>query len=265
MGRPELPVDHTVPARGELAVALRELRAAARLTYDDLAVSTGVSAATLKRASSGRSVPSWQTVQAIVDACGDPDGAVGHLWQRARISERDRLKGLRRPGSPELVTTAGDFSEALEYFYERAGALPLRRLQALAGGSHVLPVSTAARIVRRQALPASRQQCIAYLTACGIGLRLLRRWADAYDRITAPRTTVRGLSDADAALAIRNMSSERIGEGIRLLDLRHDPSQYAYVVARGRTFVEELLADPVRETWLPTERHHPPSRRPRAA
>lgn len=63
------------------------------------------------------------------------------------------------------MTTAGDFSEALEYFYERAGALPLRRLQALAGGSHVLPVSTAARIVRRQALPAGRQQCIAFLTA----------------------------------------------------------------------------------------------------
>ncbi|MFE6912227.1 helix-turn-helix domain-containing protein [Streptomyces erythrochromogenes] len=132
MGRPELPVDHTVPARGELAVALRELRAAARLTYDNLAASTGVSAATLKRASSGRSVPSWQTVQAIVDACGDPDGAVGHLWQRVRISERDRLKGCAGPVR-SLVTTAGDFSEALEYFYERAGALPLRQLQALPG------------------------------------------------------------------------------------------------------------------------------------
>ncbi|MEU6299273.1 hypothetical protein [Streptomyces erythrochromogenes] len=99
------------------------------------------------------------------------------------------------------MTTAGDFSEALEYFYERAGALPLSQLQALPGASHELPVSTAARIVRRQALPASRQQCIAFLTACGIGLRLLRRWADAYDRITAPRTTVRRRADEGEVLA----------------------------------------------------------------
>ncbi|MDX3537488.1 hypothetical protein PV721_24570 [Streptomyces sp. MB09-01] len=65
-----------------------------------------------------------------------------------------------------------------------SGALPLRRLQALAGGAHLLPVSTAARIVSRQALPASRQQCAAFLSACGLGPQLVQRWADAYERIT---------------------------------------------------------------------------------
>ncbi|MFD7029204.1 hypothetical protein ACFWAR_14340 [Streptomyces sp. NPDC059917] len=33
----------------------------------------------------------------------------------------------------------------------------MRRLQELAGGPHLLPVSSAARIVNRQALPVSRQ------------------------------------------------------------------------------------------------------------
>lgn len=36
MGRRELPVDTTVPPLGTLATALRELRAEAGLTYDEL-------------------------------------------------------------------------------------------------------------------------------------------------------------------------------------------------------------------------------------
>ncbi len=54
MGHPETPVDQTVPARGELAEALRALRTRAGLSYDELAVRTGLSPATLKRAASGR-------------------------------------------------------------------------------------------------------------------------------------------------------------------------------------------------------------------
>lgn len=110
---------------------------------------------------------------------------------------------MRRPGSPELVTTRGALSEALEYFYERAGALSLRRLQTLAGGSHLLPVSSAARIVNRQALPASRHQCAAFLAACGIGPRLVERWADTFDRISGSRDIdPQTVSDMEAALAI---------------------------------------------------------------
>nr|WSX54112.1 helix-turn-helix domain-containing protein [Streptomyces sp. NBC_00974] len=200
MGRPELPVDHTVPARGELAEALRAMRAGARLTYDELTVRSGVPATTLKRATSGRSVPTWETVTAIAEACdGDEDGLIGPLWRRARIAERGRLKNLRTPGSPELINTPEGLSEALEYLYERDGALSLRRLQARAGGAHLLPVSTAARIVNRQALPASRQQCKAFLTACGIPARQHRRWIQAFDRITRPR---RRLTDAEAAMYI---------------------------------------------------------------
>ncbi|MFJ2753680.1 helix-turn-helix domain-containing protein [Streptomyces sp. NPDC087297] len=208
MGRPELPVDHAVPARGELATALRGLRTASGLTYDEMAAQTGISPATLKRAASGRIVAAWETVTALVAVCGDPDGAVGHLWQKARIAERGRLAQLRRPGSPELITTRGALSEALEYFYERAGGLPLRRLQALAGGPHLLAVSSAARIVNREALPASRQQCAAFLTACGIGPRLVERWAEAFDRITEAHPVERWADDLDRSVVPRAWARE---------------------------------------------------------
>ncbi|GGZ97143.1 hypothetical protein GCM10010371_66260 [Streptomyces subrutilus] len=246
MGRPELPVDHTVPARGELAAALRGLRAAAGLTYDELAVRTGLSAATLKRAASGRYVPAWETVTAITEVCGDLHRDVGQLWQRARVAQRGRLKDLPRPASPELITNAGALSEALVYFYEWAGGLPLRRLQELAGEAYFLPVSTAARIVGRQALPVSRQQCIAFLTACGIGPRLVRRWADAYDRIIAARhtNTRASSSEVDPALVllrdVQRLTERSGGHGsVRVTDLFQGPGEATRL--RGQQTLTGLL------------------------
>ncbi|MEV7417685.1 helix-turn-helix transcriptional regulator [Streptomyces sp. NPDC089919] len=204
MGRRELPVDYTVWARGRLARALRELRVQAGLTYDELAVRTGLSAATLKRAASGRTVPAWETITKLAEACdGTPEEYI-QLWRSARAADRGRMKELRRPPAPALITTAGQFSETLEYLYESSGAPSLRELQARAGGAHLLPISSAARIVTRQALPASHQQCAAFLTALGIGPGQLRRLVDAYDRITAHSTAPwRALSDLEEAFGIK--------------------------------------------------------------
>lgn len=184
MGRPELPVDHTVPERGKLAAALRWLRGNAGLSYDELAAKTGLSAATLKRAASGKTVPTEDTVKTFVAACGGDPYGLGRAWLAARIADRGRLAGLRKPPLPVFINGHRELSAALEYFYEAAGAPPLRRLSELAGGAHLLPVSTAARIVNRQALPVSRQQMVAFLTACRLTGRLLDAWGDAFEEIT---------------------------------------------------------------------------------
>lgn len=170
---------------------------------DELAAKTGRSPATLKRAASGRTAPSWETAMEFVSACGSRPADLKAVWLKARIAERGRLKRLRRPRAPELATTFGDLGEAMEYFYEAAGAPSLRQLQEQAGGRHLLPLSSAARIVNREALPASRQQCLAFLTACGLGGRTAERWAPAFDRITRHR-------DLDAAPAIRWEESSHV-------------------------------------------------------
>ncbi|MFF4105683.1 helix-turn-helix domain-containing protein [Streptomyces sp. NPDC001903] len=245
MGRRELPVDYTVRARGELAAALRQLRAQSGLTYDELAARTGLSAATLKRASSGRTVPSWTTLTA---ACGgEPRGGIVELWRSARAADRGRLKGLRRPPAPELITTAGQLSEALEYFYEKAGAPSLRQLQARAGGAHLMPVSSAARIVARQALPASRQQCVAFLTALDVVPGVVRRLADTYDRVTAnPADSWRGLSDLEVgrvlAAGASDTTDHRLGAALRLADLRHIPG----ASRRAEEVLRQLAAESMR-------------------
>ncbi|MFD7097074.1 helix-turn-helix domain-containing protein [Streptomyces xanthophaeus] len=254
MGRPELPVDHSLPARGALAEALRELRTAAGLSYDELAARSGVSATALKRAASGRHVPARETVEAIAAACHAlDDEALAKLWLEARIAARGRMQGRRRPASPELVTTPGELSQALVYFYERAGAPALRRLSFLAGGRHLLPVSTAGRVVAGQVLPASRQQCLAFLEACGIGLRLRRRWADAYDRVTVPALArsweplQRDVWAAEARLRADEHHGERPARvgSVRLADLDHGPGLAAR--SRGQEMLRELLDAQVRD------------------
>ncbi|MEU9233457.1 helix-turn-helix domain-containing protein [Streptomyces subrutilus] len=272
MGRPELPVDHTVPTRGALAAALRELRSAAGLSYDQLAVRTGVPATTLKRALSGRCVPSWEIVTAIAEACHAPEDylvelsmmEIKTLWKEARIVERGRLQGLRRPAAPELIASPGALSEALVYFYEKAGGLPLRRLRELAGGAHLLPVSTAWRIVNRQALPASRQQCVAFLTACGVTPQFVQRFADAYDRVTVIPRTLPGTQpwDIEAAMAFRRdavrLRERSAGLGaVRLAELHQGPGR------AGRLRGEQILLDLLDEQGPREVRFVERPRRPR--
>lgn len=187
MGRNENPVDTSAPHRGRLAQTLRRHRRTAGLTYAELAQRTGVSAATLKRAASGVRVPKLVTAETIATACGGGPEAVreaAELWRLARIEERGRLKSLHAP-RPNLISDAGDLSKALELAWEQAGAPTLREIRARSGNKHALPVSSVARIVNRQALPADPQQLQAFLRGCGIPDDKHTPWLNAWNKITS--------------------------------------------------------------------------------
>jgi transcriptional regulator with XRE-family HTH domain len=186
MGRKEKPVDQSWPARGRLAVHLRGWRDAAGLTYETLARGTGLSPATLKRAASGAVVPRRTTVEAYVEGCGGGQEAVraaDELWRQARVEERGRLAQLRAP-RPELIGDEGDLSRALEVVWEQAGAPSLREIKERSGNPLALPVSSAARIVNRDAIPADEQQLRAFLTGCGIPPERHTPWLSAFEKVT---------------------------------------------------------------------------------
>ncbi|MFF3677965.1 helix-turn-helix domain-containing protein [Streptomyces sp. NPDC002120] len=124
-GRPQRPLDTTVPALAELAQELRELRAAAGLTLDNLYTLTHWSKGALSAATTGRDLPRWDLVRAWVTAC-DPDANLD-LWQarhrRARAQyERTRLvlpagsppAGRTEPAPPAPDTPAGPRPSSLE-------------------------------------------------------------------------------------------------------------------------------------------------------
>ncbi|MGW1364877.1 helix-turn-helix domain-containing protein [Streptomyces chartreusis] len=187
MGRREKPVDHSRPARGQLAEHLRSLRKSAGMTYETLAARTGLSPATLKRAACGTSVPRRATVEAYVDGCSGGREAVratDELWRLARIEERGRLTQLHAP-RPELISDDGDLSRALEMVFEQAGAPSLREIRDRSGDPLALPVSSAARIVNRDTIPADQQQLQAFLTGCGVPPERHTPWLAAFTKISS--------------------------------------------------------------------------------
>ncbi|MEU6862286.1 helix-turn-helix domain-containing protein [Streptomyces sp. NPDC046876] len=102
-GRPQRPLDTTVPALAELAQHLRELRAAAGLTLDDLSATTHWSKGALSAAANGWHLPRWELVEAWVLAC-EPEANVD-LWRarhaRARAQhQRMRIAPAEAAGAP---------------------------------------------------------------------------------------------------------------------------------------------------------------------
>ncbi|MFD5899786.1 helix-turn-helix domain-containing protein [Streptomyces sp. NPDC060366] len=173
-------MDRTVPALANLAVFLRERRDTAGLTYQQLALREGMpSKATLERAASGASVPSWSTVYAFIDATATTPqlfvdtflhGAGGltrgrDLWIRARRATRAPYYVHKAP-DPELICSVSDLSQALRDQHTWAGCPSPGDMERKF--PHHLPRSTTRRIINGTTLPATPEQTIALLKACHV-------------------------------------------------------------------------------------------------
>ncbi len=179
MGRPEKPVDRTVPARAKLADFLRDRKAAANLTYREMSEITdgAPSKATLERAASGASVPLWETVRAFVLVtmveeeepesifAAPPAMARGkELWIRARRATRAPYYIHKAP-DPALISSKADLSRALRHQHVWAGYPTPGEMERMSGPGE-LPSSTTRRIIEGTTLPVDPIQILAFLNAC---------------------------------------------------------------------------------------------------
>lgn len=172
-----------------LAEHLVRLRKAARLTQRALAEAASISRGTVQRAESGSAAPSPAVLDAYLRACraSAPDQARARLLRnRGRTGLRGRLPSLNAP-KPTLIHTEDDLGAALAAAYERAGAPSLRELSRRVPHRPPLPPTTAWRIVHRKGLPASLEQLVTFLIACGVSPAQQRLYAKAYSRFTAFR------------------------------------------------------------------------------
>jgi transcriptional regulator with XRE-family HTH domain len=180
MARPEAPIDYTVPELGRLAEHLRAMRSAARLTYADLASSTGYSAATLKRAASGKSLPALAVtatygiacVSVTADADADADAArrVIPLREEAAAAvgrARRRAHQSTVLPKPQYARDLADLSGALRDAWRRAGRPPSRAMEK-AADSHLLPRTTANSIANGHTVPRDFRQFAAFLAVCEV-------------------------------------------------------------------------------------------------
>ncbi|MFD3998996.1 multiprotein-bridging factor 1 family protein [Streptomyces sp. NPDC058583] len=188
MARAENPVDHTVPNRGLLADLLRGERARAGMTYAELATKSGVSAATLKRAASGTTTPSQDTVKRYLMACKSPLKLVAKADSLRLKARRDERGGGTR-FLASTVSAPHALADALKAIHINYGAPTYREMQHRAG-SHVLPLSSISRILQRQMLPVDERQMAAFLTGCGVPYKEQEAWLDAWARATGRAPTV---------------------------------------------------------------------------
>ncbi|WP_371558686.1 hypothetical protein OG416_38845 [Streptomyces longwoodensis] len=226
MARLETPLTGP-PRRRALASQLRKMRALAGVTYAEMAGHhTGIPQATLKRAASDRGgVPKWPVVWAYRDACidlsNDDWDVIVHganlldLWVKARMEERGTLR-LKAP-RPQYVADRADLSQALHALYEHQGAPPLRYLQHRAGGAVHLPLSTAARIVNRQALPADVRQFMAFLRGCGVEDKHEQAWRDAWFKARRSKTII-DMSKETLKDEIRRIAREAVEQATITLE-----------------------------------------------
>jgi transcriptional regulator with XRE-family HTH domain len=193
MGRPETPVDQTVPELAELALFLRGLRAQSGLTYAQMAARCQVPAATLKRAAQGRTVPKLDVVLKYVDITTTDDypnserffRRAKRLWAKARFATRPvyATRGYYRWPDPLLIHDLADLSRALRDLHAATGALSPGQLEKKAGGFGILPRSTARRILQGRTVPRDKNQLLGFVTACGVfEPNDWGTWGEAFDR-----------------------------------------------------------------------------------
>jgi hypothetical protein len=199
MGRPEKPVDRTIPQLGKLADFLRDFKSKSGHTYEDMAKHTRYSSATLKRAASGKSLPQEDVVGVYIEICArnfwwsveDVTAWKLHgkkLWRTAKHAVKNPKQSLPRP-RPEYVCDEAGLSRALRDLHAWAGHPSALKMEKHAGGFGRLPHSTVHRIVRAETLPASENQLIAFLEACELATdEQQREWLIAWRKAMAHRS-----------------------------------------------------------------------------
>ncbi|WP_438289506.1 helix-turn-helix domain-containing protein [Streptomyces sp. HUAS TT7] len=187
-GRPEKPVDQTVPARAKLASFLRARKTEAGLTYQQMADSeeSKFSKATFERAASGTILPSWSTVEAFVtiatneDFTDTLDTALRHS-RKLLILARRAVRApyyLHKAPDPTLIGGKGHLLQTLRDQHVWAGCPTPGEMEREAGPGE-LPKNTARRIINGRTLPVTPRQAIAFLKACEVADDDLELWVKA--------------------------------------------------------------------------------------
>ncbi|MER7195981.1 MULTISPECIES: helix-turn-helix domain-containing protein [Streptomyces] len=234
MGRPDKPVDRTVPARAKLADFLRARKEAVGMTYEQMARSTNgvppLSKATLKRAASGTCVPSWATVVDFIETTATGEEllidstlaarARGHdLWVKARRATRAPYY-LHKAPDPHLIASESDFSRSLRHQHVWAGYPTPGEMQQSVNHPWHLPASTTRRIIAGEVLPVGPQQAVAFLRACYLVTPAdLEPWLAAATRAISsshsPKQDVRPWVEAHRdLLALRQVTHEEVSDPV---------------------------------------------------
>ncbi|MGQ4457900.1 ATP-binding protein [[Kitasatospora] papulosa] len=153
-GRRERPLDPQAGPLERFALALRELRERAGLTYTEMADAAHFSASTLSQAAAGHRLPTLPVLLAYVRACGELPGPWVKRWERLE-HEAAASEPVQSPAAITQHESCWDEATSFvgrERELESASALlERRRLVTLAGVGGVGKTRLARRVVRQVA------------------------------------------------------------------------------------------------------------------
>jgi transcriptional regulator with XRE-family HTH domain len=202
-GRREKNIDPDSPY-AEFATALRDLRAAAGLTLDNLARETGLSKSTLSAATNGQHLPTWDVVSAFVTACGGKPADWAMRFRRLSVGDQAddgtsdapvQLSRYGRPPAPITAQTAADFTDYLIQLRIWAGDESLREIEKKTKtiaeakrkegipGNYFISRNTLHNALRKPDRLPTREFLEAFLTYCRISVRDREYWIQAWQRI----------------------------------------------------------------------------------
>ncbi|WP_424921474.1 helix-turn-helix domain-containing protein [Streptomyces sp. wa1] len=180
MGRREKPVGADCVAR-MLALWLRRQRERAGISYRELARRTKYSEDTLRRAASGKVVPTLRVVRTFADACGaDPRKAERLRTEAHARHGRSKRTELKTPLlNIEYLNTFHELRRCMIDAYERAGSPSYRELAANPDIHGPLSRSSLSRFFWNKSNP-SRAFTLAFARSCGQSQ--IEPWARAWER-----------------------------------------------------------------------------------
>lgn len=183
MARPEGPIAKTGQARYALALWLRSQRESAGLSYERLAVGAAYSPDTMRRAASGRRIPTLKVLLAFASACGADLHVAEGLWKSARRE----ASGPHREYHVAYVIDFPSLYDAMQSLYRRAGSPSYAELDKRAGGNGRLPKSTLSRFFSKGSVPGM-SFTLSFVEACGVrGKEKLELWELAWQRAAGRR------------------------------------------------------------------------------
>lgn len=180
MGRREEPVGADGVAR-TLALWLRRQRERADISYRELARETKYSEDTLRRATSGKVVPTRGVVRTFANACGADPREAERLRKSAHVRHR-RIKRSEPLGRLLDIEKVNTFDELRRYMidaYERIGSPSYRELATNPSIYDPPSRSALSRFFWNKSKP-SREFTLAFARSCG--QVDIRPWAQAWER-----------------------------------------------------------------------------------
>ncbi|KUO04944.1 hypothetical protein AQJ58_39835 [Streptomyces sp. DSM 15324] len=148
-------------------------------------------------------MPQRATAEAYVEGCGGQDAMCAHARAVAPgLHRRTRPAGTRAPARTHRGRSR--FEPGAGEVWERAGAPSLRQIRDRSGTPLALPISRAARIVKRDTIPADAKRLRAFLTGCDVPPEQHAVWTTAFDKITSPAAAKQTPVDEQAAARYRS-------------------------------------------------------------